>query len=72
MFHSFKRGGGELGSKLKTLSVAIKMLKMVFMVSINLNTLFTDTGIPRYSALHLALFRYSALAYPHGSTVLRC
>jgi len=32
--------------------------------------IFTNTGIPRYSALHLALFRYSALAYPHGSTVL--
>jgi hypothetical protein len=24
--------------------------------------IFESTGIPRYSALHLALFRYSALA----------
>jgi hypothetical protein len=31
-----------------------------------------NTAVPCYSVLHLALFRSSALAYPHESTVLRC
>jgi hypothetical protein len=31
-----------------------------------------STGIPRCSALHLALFHYSALAKIHGSAVLCC
>jgi hypothetical protein len=30
------------------------------------------SGIPRYSALHLALFRYSALAFFHVKTGFRC
>jgi hypothetical protein len=38
----------------------------------NMTFRMASTGIPRYSALHLALFRYSALAQIQGSAVLRC
>jgi hypothetical protein len=31
-----------------------------------------NTGISRYSVIHLVLFSYSALAYPQGRTLLCC
>jgi hypothetical protein len=44
-------------------------LKKISPVSLNMDEYYTTTihlyrGIPRYSVFHLALFRYSALAYP--------